>query len=237
GVGERNRAGGEERRPGTEAAEQSADRGPEYEADAERRSHETEMLGALLRRADVGHVGIRGRERGSRDAGDHAAREQPADHRRRAHDQVVAPQRPQRKQQYRAAPEAVAEVSEHRRAEELHQRVDERQPAAVGRRAVHGDPGQLHDEARQHRQDDAEADRVDQHRDEYEGERGPAAASFAHGAQTNDTPARCSRARSQYTGRPAKMIVKVTPVFTGSVSSALTTMPTEAMRNTAGTSG
>src|SRR5437879_10854473 len=81
---------------------------------------------------------------------------------------------------YRPPSKTVAQVPEHRRAEELHERVHEREPAAVHGGPVHAHPGELDDEPRQHRQDDAEADRVDQHRDENEYEGAAAGAARAH---------------------------------------------------------
>jgi RecB family exonuclease len=74
----------------------------------------------------------------------------------------------QREQQHRPATEPVAQVTEYRRAEELHERIYERQPAAVAGSLIDADAGQLHQQPRQHRQDDAEADRIDQHGDEDE---------------------------------------------------------------------
>ena len=180
GVGERDGAGGEERRPRPQAPEQAADGRTDDEADTERRPHETEILRAPRRRGDVRDVGVRRREGCARHARHHAPDEQPRDHGRKSHDQVVATEREQREQQHRPAPEAIAQVAEHRGAEELQQRVHERQPAAVNGGPVHAHSGELHDEPRQDRQDDAKADRVDQHGDEDEREGATAGFAQAH---------------------------------------------------------
>jgi hypothetical protein len=87
--------------------------------------------------------------------------EEPGERGCQAHHDVVDAERPHGEQQHRAAPVAVGEVAEQRRAHELHHRVDEREPAAVDRRLVHGVAGQLHEQPRQHRQDQPEADDVD----------------------------------------------------------------------------
>ncbi len=49
--------------------------------------------------------------------------------------------------------------------------------------------------------------------------------------------ARVSARHPKYTGTPVRMIPKVTPVFTGSVHSAFTTIPTDASRKRIGTTG
>ena len=90
---------------GPKLAEQSADGRPEDEADAEGRAHEAEALRALAGSADVGDVGVSGRERGAGDARDRAPDEQPADRRREPHDEVVTAERQQREQQHRPAAE------------------------------------------------------------------------------------------------------------------------------------
>src|SRR6185503_16664032 len=69
---------------------------------------------------------------------------------------------------HRAPSETIAEIANHRRAEELRDRIHEIQPTAVARRLAQARAAELHDQLRQHRHDDAEADRIDQDRDEDE---------------------------------------------------------------------
>src|SRR5438105_13020367 len=65
--------GDEKRRSRTKAAKQSADRWAHDEAGAERSAHDSEILCAPFRRADVGDVRIVGRERRARRTGDGTA--------------------------------------------------------------------------------------------------------------------------------------------------------------------
>ena len=61
--------------------------------------------------------------------------------------------------------EAIGEVADHRREEELHGGVGEHEQAAIAGRCGYALAGDFHQELRQHRHDDAEADGVQQHRD------------------------------------------------------------------------
>src|SRR6185503_14556871 len=123
----------EEWRTRSQRAQQPTDRWSEHEAETEGRADDAEVLRALLRRSDVGDVRIRGRVGRARDACDEAPGEQPREPWRESHDDVVDAEREQRRKQHRAASESIAEIADHRRAEELRDCVDEVQPAAETR--------------------------------------------------------------------------------------------------------
>ena len=63
--------------------------------------------------------------------------------------------------------------------------------------------------------------------------------TFAHSTATvGPVPIRAVHAfHAKYAGRPANMIPKVIPVFTGSVHKALITIPTDASKKSSGTTG
>ena len=75
-------------------------------------------------------------------------------------------------QQQRPAAEAVAEIAEDRRHEELQQRVHRHQIAAPVTAIGSGFAGELHDHRRHRRNDDSEPEAVDEHRQQDEGEGG-----------------------------------------------------------------
>jgi hypothetical protein len=126
---------------------------------------------ALRGRRDVGDERVGGAVDGARDAGERAAREQPAEVRRQAHQPVVHGEARERHQQHRTPPVVVAEVAEQGPEQELQRRKDAHQIAADARgtREVH--VAELHHELGQHRHDDAEADGVDEHGEQHENER------------------------------------------------------------------
>jgi hypothetical protein len=163
--------GREERRARAERAEEAAERRPQDEADAEGRADQPEVLRALLGRGDVGDERVGRREGRPGHAGDRAAEEQPRERGGQAHHDVVDAERADREEQHRAAPVAVGEVAEDGRAHELHRRVDEREPAAVDRGLADGVAGQLDEQPRQDRDDQPEADDVEQDGDDDEDER------------------------------------------------------------------
>ena len=167
-VQQRQSRGDEEGRARPQRAEQAADRRPEHEAEAEGSADEPEALRALFRRSDVGDVGVRGGIRRAGDSRDEAADEQPRKSRGQSHDDIVDAEREQRRQQHGSPAETIAEIAHERRAEELRDRVDEVQPAAVAGSLAQAFAGELHDQLGHHRDDDPEADRVDQDRDEDE---------------------------------------------------------------------
>ena len=150
-----------------EAAERRAD----DEAEAEHRAHHSEVPGPALRRADVGHVGVRRSERGARHPRDRAPEEEPAQSRGGAHDEVIHAEGADGVEQHGAASKAVGEIAEDRGAEELHRGIEERQPAPVDRRAAHAGPGDADEEGRQHRDDEPEPDRVEEQGDRDEDDR------------------------------------------------------------------
>ena len=156
---------------GPERSQQAADRGAQDEAAAERRADQPELLRALGGRGHVGDVGVGGREGRARDPGERAPEEEPRERRGEAHDQEVDPEGAHGEEQHRAPPEAVAQVAEHGRAQELQRRVREREPAAVDRGLAQALPRELDDQLGHHGHDQPEADRVEQHRDEDEQDR------------------------------------------------------------------
>ncbi len=130
--------------------------GPDDEAQAERRAHQREGAAALFGRRDVGEHGVGRAVGGAGDPRDDPSGEQPADRRRDRHQRIVDREGEHREEQHRPPPDAVAQAAEHRAGEELRDRIgDEHQPArprGIGQRHA----GQLDDQRRQHRQDDAE---------------------------------------------------------------------------------
>ena len=128
-------------------------------------------FGALLRRRHVGDVGEAGREARRRDAGNDAADEQPRERGRERHQDVVEAEPETRHQDHRPAAEAVGQRAEQRREQELHQRPGGAEQAEHFGRARRVATHEAENEARQHRNDDAERQHVEQHGDEDEHER------------------------------------------------------------------
>ena len=157
-----------ERQPRIHAAEQSAERGPEDEAGAERRADLAEHRRALLRRRDVGDVGKRGRDARRGDAGDHPADEQPAQRRRQRHQHIVERQAKIRQQHHRPPAEPVRQAAEDRREEKLHQRPGGAEQAEDPRRARGVVVDKTFHQFRQDRHDHAERQHVEQDGDEDE---------------------------------------------------------------------
>jgi len=89
GVGQAQRRRDPERQARVDIAGEPAERGPEHEARAEGYARQSETGGTLLRRGDVGDVGIRGRNARRADAGNHPAHEQPPQVRRQRHQDVI----------------------------------------------------------------------------------------------------------------------------------------------------
>jgi hypothetical protein len=145
-----------------ELAEDAAERRAEDEADAEGGADQPEALGAVLGRGDVGERRGRRAERRAEHAGDQPPEEQQSERMGEPHQHIVDGEASERQQQHRPAAEAIAEIAGERPAQELHQRIDDRQPPTHADRRGQVELADLHDEARQHRDDDAEADRVDQ---------------------------------------------------------------------------
>lgn len=196
-VGDRDGGGDEERRArAIGVADDAAECGADDEADAEGGTREAEIRGALLRRRNVGDVGVDRRIGRARYAGEKAAHEQPDDGRRKAGDQVIDAERDERNDQHGTASKPVAQIAEDGRAEKLHQREDEHQPTAPARRARQAFAGQFGDDLGCHRNDDAKTDRVDQHGDEDEGQReaaGRPGNGLAHPSPKSDRLHRSGR--------------------------------------------
>ncbi len=152
-------------------AEHAADGGSDDKANAESGAHQTEICRTLVGRAYIGDIGIRGGIGGAGDAGKQAGDEQPRDRRRQRGDQIVDAQHGQRGDQDRSTPESIAQVADGGCTEKLHQGEHEVEPAAPKRGGAHALSGQFTDELRDYRDDDAEADGIDQHGDENKRQR------------------------------------------------------------------
>jgi hypothetical protein len=141
---------------------------------------QAEILRPVLVGADIGDEGRGGRVAGAADAGQHPADEQ--DRIRPGHraDQIVDGEGQHRGQQDRTAPEAVAEIADQRREQELHGRIDEEQPATLDRRFADTNAGQLLQIGRQHRHDDADAGNIEQQRGENKRKPPPGGFGFDH---------------------------------------------------------
>ena len=100
----------------------------------------------------------------SKGAGEYARDQQEADGRRKRHQEEVGRIGGERSENDRTPAETIGERAHDRRHEELHRRIDERQPPAPARSVRKIFARHFHDELRHHRHDDAEADHVDQHR-------------------------------------------------------------------------
>ena len=179
-VGQGQPRGGKERQPHVHLAEQPANGRAEHEPHTPGRSDQAEAGSPLLVGRDVGHVGVGGGESRRRHARDHAAEKQPHEAGRQPHDHVVDAERGQGDQQNGPATEAVRKVSDHRREEKLHDREDEHQKTAVAGRFADGGIPEFGDQLRQHRDDDAERNRVREDGDEDEQQRVPSRRARDH---------------------------------------------------------
>ena len=172
---QQRQAGGEpERQPQVDLAQHAADQRADDEAEAERRAEHAVAPGALRRLGDVGDVGVGGGEAGRGDRRDDAPHEQPRSVGASGHEHEVQAQPQAREQDHRAAAEPVRQRALDRRGDELDQRehgAERADPVGRGRGVA---AGQLLDQVRQHRNDHAERQHVDQDRDEDEDERGAA---------------------------------------------------------------
>ena len=164
-------------------AEDAAERRAEDEAEAEDRADETEAGRALLGRCDVGHVRARAGEARPRDARDDAPDEEPPQRGRQAAEQVARRRAEERHEDDRPPPEAIAQPAEHRREDELHRRVERHEVAEVVRRGAQVVAQEACHEARRHRDDEPEPERVEKHGDEHERRPRAARASGGHGKE------------------------------------------------------
>jgi hypothetical protein len=145
-----------------DVAQQAAHHRAQDEAQAKGRAQLPVALRPLLGRRDVGHVGV-----GDGDVGLHRAAEQPHDDQhpqRRGHgrDEEAQRQAGEADQQHAAAAEAVGQAAQDGRGEEVgdaegegHRQLRQRVPRRRGREGAH--------QRRQHRNDEADGDHVDQH--------------------------------------------------------------------------
>jgi len=156
-IRERQRAGKEHRHPQTRMPHDSAERRPQHEAESERRTDESHSLGAMLVIGGVGDVGLRGRNRCGACAVHRARREQPEKCSGKSVNQVADRRAEQSQQKDRTASDAIGNSAEDRRKHELRQRIDRKQQPHSDRADAH-----LMREHRQERDDDAEAEQVDE---------------------------------------------------------------------------
>ena len=154
------------RRLGRDAAQQAADRRAEDESQPERRAHQAHAAGAVLRRGDVGDVGLRGGNVRAGNAADDARDEQQHQRAGERERHVREAGAEQADQDDRLAADLVGPAAPDRREHELHQReARAQQPDRECGRAE-----RLGVE-RQQRNDDAEAEQVDEDGNEDDDER------------------------------------------------------------------
>jgi hypothetical protein len=151
-------------------AEQAADHRAQNKTQAEGGAGQAEIGGAFFRRRDVGDIGVDGGIGAAGHARQGAADEQPGDGGGKAGDGVIQAQHQQRQDQDRPPPEPVRQIADQGRTQKLHGGIDEEQPAAPARRAGQRLMGQFRDDAGRYRNDQPQADRVDQHGHEDEEE-------------------------------------------------------------------
>jgi hypothetical protein len=161
----------------------------DHEADAKGHADQPEGRSAFFRRGDIGDIGIGRRETRPRDPRDDPPGHQPAHRRGKGLKQIVEPERQHRRQQDRAPSETIGQVPDDRREHELHGRIARAQPSGILRGLRDRDMGQMHDQPRKDRDDDAKAEHVDQDNAQHEAERG----AMGH-AITFLSPARCHAA-------------------------------------------
>jgi hypothetical protein len=177
-VGEGQRGGEKNRRAQTRVAEQAADRGTEDEAEAKGGADHAHAVRAVRFVGGVGDVSLRGRDGGGAGAVDRARKQQPCEGGREAVNDVASGRSEQAQHDYRTAADVIGNPSEHRRAEELHQRIDRKHQADAERADMH--PFGIQ---RQERDHDAEAEQVDEDRQEEHDQRGPALFRGRRGGQ------------------------------------------------------
>ena len=164
-----------ERQARIDRAGEAAERRTEHEAGAERDAEHAEARRALLRRRHVGDVGEAGRDARRRDAGNDAPDEQPRTATARAPSGCsrgrarystirITGRRPKRS-------DSAPSIGENRNCISA-QAVPKMPSISAARRRVAAH--EIDDQARQHRNDDAERQHVEQHGDEDEHEGGAA---------------------------------------------------------------
>ena len=154
-------------------AQQPAQRRSEYEAETEGGSDQPEILRAPFRWGNICDIGIGSAEARSHDPGHDPGDKQPQQRSGKAHQNIGDRIAAERAEQHRAAPETVGQVPHHRPEDELHPGIGKGEPAGVHRSGRQTVAGNLGDQFRQHRHDDAKAEHVDQHDEKDEDQRGP----------------------------------------------------------------
>ena len=161
----RRRDGNRRRRPDrrrvADVREERAERGPDDEAEAERRTEDAERLRAVALGRDVGDIGPRRRDVATREPVDDPRREQHHEAvRQRQHDEADH-RAEQAEDEHRSPSVAIGHVAEQRRRDELAERERREEQADHERRRAErlGIEGQQRD-------DDPEADEIDEDREE-----------------------------------------------------------------------
>jgi len=178
------KSGGEKGQAGAIFAQYAAERRPEDESQAKGSPDQPEILRALLRRRDIGDIGIGGAETRAHDPGNDPRDEQPEQCRRKSHQHIGDGIAAERAEQYRSSAETVGQVSDNRSEDKLHRGIGKGQPAGIDRSPRQGTAGDIGDQLRQHGHDDAKAQHVDQHDQENEDQGGLARGSgigWGHG--------------------------------------------------------
>ncbi|MCY1229953.1 hypothetical protein D9M72_423450 [compost metagenome] len=117
-------------------AEHAAENRADDEADAEHGVEQAEALRTLVLGRDVGEVGGCDRHVGARQPGDRTARKEHPEIGRKGEEQIVDRSTRERDQEHGPAAQPIAERTQHRRADELHDRVERGHRADIGRHVV-----------------------------------------------------------------------------------------------------
>jgi len=162
-VHQRQAASHEERQMQVDGTKHATHHRAEDEAHAEGRAQHAEALGALLGRGDVGDIGIGHGDIGLHGATDQADGDQHPQRGSHGRDEEAEHQAGEAQQQHRAAAMVIRQRAKDGRGQEVgkaegegHRAVPERMIGLVGREGAH--------QRRQHRDDQADRDHVDQHR-------------------------------------------------------------------------
>ena len=204
-VGHGDHRRGVERPADVVMAEQPTEQRAQHEAESERRTDDAETGRALLRWRDIGDVSTGGGHRCTGQAVQHAGDEQPADARHQRHRHVVEAGAEHRHQQHRPPTEPVRQGAEHRREQEQHDRVGGPQVTDDLRRITFGTTLQFPDQMRPHRNQEPEAERVQQQGHEDEGESGAAGrhAALVVGPHSFERKPQPTSRVSRHARRPA----------------------------------
>ena len=157
------------------AAQHAADGRAEDEAEAEGRADQTHPLRSVLFGRHVGDVGLRGRDVAARDAVNDSAREEHPELRRKSQDEEPCARPQEREEEYGPPPVPVRQAAQHRREQELHDRVGRKEQTHHARARVELRPL---DVERQDGDDDAEAHEVYEDRYEDDQQRRAAHSGF-----------------------------------------------------------